>query len=148
MTQEDVMRTVSKGRLIFFALLAVILLLEIFFSDLGSLRRLETVATELGLTPEAERNRLWTLIIFGSMGALGSLLCVAALLRNHSFARVGLPLTVLGVIAYGLYQIVSASTQLAPEWRVPIAFVGFVYAAIGLVAWWVGRGILRQKPAN
>jgi hypothetical protein len=145
MTREDVMRTAARGRLIFFVLLAVVLLLEIFFSDLGSLARLEIVAAELGLTSEAERNRLWTLIIFGSIGTLGSVLCVVALLGKHSLARIGLPLTVLGVIAYGLYQVFSATTQLASEWRLPTAFIGCVYAAIGFVAWWIGHGILKEK---
>lgn len=145
MTREDVMRTANRGRLIFFGLLAVVLLLEILFSDLGSLARLEIVAAELGLTPETERSRLWTLISFGSMGALGSLLCVVALLSSRLVARVGLPLAVLGVTAYGLYQVFSATTQLASEWRLPIAFVGCVYVAIGLVTWWIGRGILEEK---
>jgi hypothetical protein len=145
MTREDVTRSVNRGRLLFFVVLAIILLSELFFSDLGSLQRLETVAEELGLTPEAERNRLWTLIFFGSMAALGSLLCAAAQLSNRSLARIGLPLTVLGLVAYGLYQVVSALTQLAPAWRLPIALVGLVYAAIGVVAWWVGRGLLSEK---
>jgi hypothetical protein len=145
MTQEDVMRSVNRGRLLFFAVLAIILLLEIFFSNLGSLRRLETVATELGLTPDAERNRLLTLIILGGIGAIGSLLCVVALLSNRSLARVGLPLSVFGFVAYGLYQLVSALLQLSPEWRLPIAFVGLVYAALGVLAWWVGRGLLRAR---
>jgi hypothetical protein len=145
MTREDVMLSVNRGRLLFFVLLAVILLLELFFSNLGSLGRLETVAAELGLTPEAERNRLLTLIVLGGIGAVGSLSCVVAQLSNRSLAKVGLPLTVLGLVAYGLYQTISALVQLAPEWRLPIAFVGLVYAAIGVLSWWVGRGLLRKS---
>lgn len=145
MTREDVMRSANRGRLLFFVVLAIILLLELFFSNLGSLGRLETVAAELGLTPEAERTRLLTLIVLGGIGAVGSLLCVVASLGNRSLAKVGLPLTVLGLVAYGLYQIISALVQLAPEWRFLIAFVGLVYAAIGVLAWWVGRGLLRKS---
>jgi hypothetical protein len=55
------------GRLIFFAVLALLLLAEFFFSNVGSLGRLETVAAQLGLTPEAERSRLFILIILDSM---------------------------------------------------------------------------------
>jgi hypothetical protein len=139
------MQRKNLGRLIFFAVLALLLLAELFFSNVGSLGRLEAVAAQLGLTPEAERSRLFVLIILDALGGTGALLCVAALLSNRSLAKIGLPLTVFGFVAYGLYQIISALTQLAPQWRVPIAVVGLVYIAIGIVAWWLGRGLLRTR---
>jgi hypothetical protein len=132
------------GRIIFFGILALLLLAELFFSNLGSLGRLETVAAQLGLTPQAERSRLFILIVLDAVGGVGALLCVAALFGNRSLAKVGLPLTVFGFVAYGLYQIVSALTQLAAQWRMPITIVGLIYIVIGLAAWWVGRGLLRK----
>ncbi len=133
------------GRLIFFAVLAVLVLSELFFSNVGSLGNLETVAAQLGLTPEAERSRLFILILLDAVASIGALVCVVALFGNSSLAKVGLPLTVFGFVAYGLYQIISALTQLAPQWRMPIVVVGLVYIAIGIVAWWLGRGLLRTK---
>ncbi len=138
------MKRADVGRVIFFALLALLLLAELFFSNVGSLGRLETVAAQLGLTPQTERSRLFILIVLDAIGGVGALLCVAALLGNRSLAKIGLPLTVFGFVAYGLYQIVSALTQLAAQWRVPIAIVGIVYVVIGILAWWLGRGILKR----
>jgi hypothetical protein len=56
------------GRLIFFGLLALLMLAELFFSNVGSLGRLEAVAAQLGLTSEAERTRLFILIILDAIG--------------------------------------------------------------------------------
>jgi hypothetical protein len=138
------MKRAKVGRVIFFGILALLLLAELFFSNVGSLGRLETVATQLGLTPEAERSRLIILIILDAIGGVGALLCVAALFGNRALARVGLPLTVFGFVAYGVYQVFSALTQLAAQWRIPITIVGLVYIVIGVAAWWVGRGLLRK----
>jgi hypothetical protein len=132
------------GQLIFFAVLALLLLAELFFSNAGSLGNLETVAAQLGLSPQAERTRLFTLMALDAVGALGALLTVFALLGNRSLAKIGVPLTSLGFIAYGLYQLFSALTQLAPQWRMPISVVGVVYIVIGVVAWLVGRGLISQ----
>jgi hypothetical protein len=139
------MSRATIGRLVFFGLLALLMLAELFFSNIGSLGRLEAVAAQLGLTPAAERTRLFILIILDAVGGIGAIICVTALLGNRSLARTGLPLTVFGFVAYGLYQIVSALTQLAAQWRMPITIVGIVYILIGLAAWQVGRGMLRQK---
>jgi hypothetical protein len=138
------MRGARLGRLIFFAVLALLLLSELFFSNIGSLGRLEAVATQLGLTPAVERTRLFILIALDAIGGIGALLCVVALLGNRSLARIGVPLTTLGFVTYGLYQIVSALTQLAPQWRIPIVIVGLVYLLIGIAAWFVGRSLLNQ----
>jgi hypothetical protein len=138
------MRGARLGRLIFFAVLALLLLVELFFSNVGSLGRLEAVATQLGLSPAAERTRLFILIALDALGGIGALLCVVALLGKPSLARIGVPLTTLGFVAYGLYQIVSALTQLAPQWRIPIVIVGLVYLLIGIAAWFVGRSLLNQ----
>jgi hypothetical protein len=138
------MKRATIGRLIFFVVVALLLLSELFFSNLGSLGRLETVATQLGLSPEAERSRLFILMVLDALGAVGALLCVAALRGKRTLAKVGLPLTIFGFVAYGLYQMISALTQLAAQWRVPITVVGIVYLIIGLAVWWVGRGMLKQ----
>ena len=139
------MTKATLGRLIFFGLLALLMLAELFFSNVGSLGRLEEVAAQLGLTPEAERARLFILILLDAVAGIGALICVMALFGNPSLAKVGLPLTVFGFVAYGLYQLISAFTQLGAQWRTPIASVGLVYIVIGLVAWWIGRGLLRTK---
>ncbi len=137
------MKGKTLGRIIFFAVLTLLLLSELFFSNVGSLGRLEAVATQLGLSPQAERTRLFILIILDAVGGLGAVLTVLALLGNRSLAKLGVPLTVLGFTAYGLYQLFSAFILLAPQWRMPISIVGGVYIAIGLLAWYVGRGLIR-----
>jgi hypothetical protein len=142
------MRGANLGRLIFFAVLALLLLSELFFSNLGSLGRLEAVATQLGLSPAAERTRLFILIALDAVGGVGALLCVIALLGNRSLAKIGVPLTTFGFMAYGLYQIISALTQLAPQWRIAIVMVGLVYLLIGIAAWFVGRSLLAPPPNN
>jgi hypothetical protein len=139
------MTRATIGRLIFFGVLALLMIAELFFSNIGSLGRLEAVAVQLGLTPQAERTRLFILILLDAVGGIGALLCVAALLGNRSLAKIGLPLTVFGFVLYGLYQIVSALTQLGAQWRMPISIVGLVYIAIGVAAWWLGRGLLKAK---
>ncbi len=131
------------GRMIFFAVLALLLLSELFFSNVGSLGRLEAVATQLGLSPVAERTRLFILIILDAMGGLGAILTLLALLGNRSLAKIGLPLTVFAFVAYGLYQLFSALTQLAPQWRMPISIVGVVYIVIGIMAWYLERGLIK-----
>jgi peptidoglycan/LPS O-acetylase OafA/YrhL len=129
------MRGANLGRLIFFAVLALLLLLE-------------AVATQLGLSPAAERTRLFILIALDAVGGVGALLCVIALLGNRSLAKIGVPLTTFGFMAYGLYQIISALTQLAPQWRIAIVMVGLVYLLIGIAAWFVGRSLLAPPPNN
>jgi hypothetical protein len=136
------MRGARLGRLIFFAVLALLLLSELVFSNIGSLGRLEAVAAQLGLSPSAERTRLFILIALDALGGIGALLCVVALLGNRSLARIGVPLTTFGFVAYGLYQIITALTQLAPQWQIPIVIVGLVYLLIGIAAWFVGRSLL------
>jgi hypothetical protein len=138
------MKGKTLGRLIFFSVLALLLLAELFFSNVGSLGNLESVASQLGLSPQAERTRLFTLIALDAVGAIGALLCVFAILGNRALAKIGLPLTVLGFVGYGLYQMFSAVVQLAPQWRVPINIVGVVYIVIGLLAWYLGRGLIAR----
>jgi hypothetical protein len=136
------MKNKSLGRIIIFAVLALLLLSKLLFSNIGSLGRLEVVATQLGISPAAEQTRLFILII---LDALGAVLTVLALLGNRSLAQTGIALTVFGFVAYGLYQLFSALTQLAPQWRIPISIVGVVYVAIGLLAWYVGRGLIHRN---
>jgi hypothetical protein len=137
------MKGKSLGRMIFFAVLALLLLSELFFSNVGSLGNLTAIATQLGLSPQAERTRLFILIAFDAIGGLGAILTVLALLGNRSLAGLGVPLAALGFIGYGLYQVFSAFTQLAPQWRMPISIVAVVYIAIGIIAWYVGRGLIK-----
>jgi len=132
-------------RLIFFFLIALLLLSELWLSNLGSLtNNLEGMAALMGLSVAAERVRLFILIGLDALGGGGALLALAGyLLDRPALRRVGVLLTTLGLVLYGGYQLGSALTQLTPELRPTMALIGVVYAVIGIVAWRIG-----MRPAS
>jgi len=134
-------------RLIFFFLIALLLLSELWLSNLGSLtNNLEGMAALMGLSVAAERVRLFILIGLDALGGGGALLALAGyLLDRPALRRVGVLLTTLGLVLYGGYQLGSALTQLTPELRPTMALIGVVYAVIGIVAWRIG---MRPAPQD
>ncbi len=129
-------------RLIFFGLLALIALSELFFSNLGTLNGdMAGVASMLGLTVQQERTRLLILIALDAIAGIGAVLAIIGAARTDSanLFQYGASLCALGFFAYGIYQLFAALTQLSDAVRAPVAIVGVIYAAIGIVVWFVGR---------
>ena len=132
------------SRALFFAIIGVLMLSELVFSNLGTLGgNLEATAQNLGLSVGAERTRLLILILLDGVAGVGALLALWALLRPTSahLGQIGVQLATGGLIGYGLYQLGSALFQLAPKWKGPIVGVGLTYIVLGLAAWWIGRGL-------
>jgi hypothetical protein len=127
-------------RSLFFAAIALLMLAELWFSNLGSLtNNLEGTAALMGLTVAAERNRLLILIALDALAAIGALLAlIGCLLDRIALRRVGAMIAALGLLLYGLYQLGAALTQLPPELRATIALIGVIYMGIGVVTWVVG----------
>ncbi|MEM7347435.1 MAG: hypothetical protein AAF485_24615 [Chloroflexota bacterium] len=128
-------------RIIFFAVIALLLLSELVFSNIGSFGNIEAVAEQLGLTVAAERVRLYILILFDAIGGVGALLALWGLFRSEaaSTLRLGVLLTTIGLVGYGVYQFFSALFQLGDAFRIPIMIVGVVYAGLGIVTWTTNR---------
>ncbi|MEZ4737046.1 MAG: hypothetical protein R3E79_58960 [Caldilineaceae bacterium] len=139
------MKRGTVPRLIFFFLIALLLLAELWLSNLGSLtNNLGGRAALMVVCVAAERVRLLILIGLAALGGGGALLALTGyLLDRPALRRVGVLLTTLGLVLYGGYQLVSALTQLTPELRPTMALIGVVYAAIGIVAWRIG-----MRPAS
>jgi hypothetical protein len=127
-------------RSLFFAAIALLMLAELWFSNLGSLtNNLEGTAALMGLSVAAERNRLLILIALDALAAIGAILAFSGcVLDRIALRRVGAMIAALGLLLYGLYQLGAALTQLAPELRATIALIGVIYMGIGVVTWVVG----------
>jgi len=128
-------------RFVFFGIIALLLLSELFFSNIGSLGNIEEVAQQVGLTVAAERTRLYMLIFFDAVGGLGALWALVTLWRNESLpaGHASVWVTAVGLVGYGLYQFGSAIFQLGADFRVPVMIVGVVYAGLGIAAWATNR---------
>lgn len=132
----------------FYAAIALIMLSELFLSNVGTLiGDLEGTAAMLGLSPEDERNRLLILIVLDAIAGEGALLALWGLLRPNArmIGRFGAWQTAAGLLAYGAYQVYSALLVLAPEWRTPILGVGVLYMLIGALALRLGRPLMAAR---
>ena len=138
------MRPRPTLRIVFYAVIALLMLAELFLSNIGSLLNLEATAKMLGLSPDAERGRLFILIVFDALAGIGGLLAIWSLLRPSTAepGRVGAWMVVAGLLLYGIYQVYSALFVLGPAWQAGILGVGITYALIGLAAWWIGRPLM------
>lgn len=127
-------------RILFFALIALLMVAELWFSNLGSLtNNLEGTAALMGLSVATERTRLLILIALDAVAALGALIALIGCLRDRTtMRRVGTLIAALGLLLYGLYQLGSALTQLSPELRGTIVLIGLIYIGIGAITWIVG----------
>ena len=138
------MRPRPTLRIVFYAVIALLTLAELFLSNIGSLLNLEATARMLGLSPDAERSRLFVLIVFDALAGIGGMLAIWSLLRPSAaeLGRIGAWMVVAGMLLYGIYQVYSALFVLAPAWQAGILGVGITYALIGLAAWRIGRPLM------
>lgn len=135
-------------RIIFFALITITLFSEMVFSNIGTLNGdLAGTARTLGLSVDAERQRLLILILLDAVAGIGAVIAlVGALTKRANVLRAGGAMCAIGLVAYGLYQIIAALTQLGPDLRVPVMFAGALYLLIGIMAWLIGRAGMRPLP--
>jgi hypothetical protein len=137
------------GRVIFFGFIAILMLSELLTSNLYSLiGPLDATAEIMGISVSAERNRLIILIILDLIPGVGAVLAVRGL-RNSRAARIGgtgVILTTIGMLAYGGYQF-WAATYLLGEMLAFVKAVGVVYAALGVIAWFVGVDLRRARSS-
>lgn len=131
---------VMLPRMIFFAIIALLLFAELWFSNVGTLtNNLEGIAALMGLSAAAERWRLILLIILDAIGGVGAVLAFCGCLLDRAMLRrVGAVIATVGLVLYGLYQLYAAVTQLPPELRTTIGLIGFIYIGVGVVTWIVG----------
>jgi hypothetical protein len=135
-------------RIIFFGLIAITLFSEMIFSNIGTLNG-DTAGTAqmLGLSVEAERQRLLILIMLDAVGGIGAVIAIiGAVTGRLNLLRAGGAMCAIGLMAYGLYQLFAAFVQLGPELRAPIIMVGVLYMLIGIMAWLLGRAGVRVQP--
>jgi hypothetical protein len=131
-------------RILFYAIVALLMLAELFLSNIGSLLNLEATAIMVGLTPDNERARLLTLMVFDALAGIGAILVLWVLFGRRAavFGRTGAWMVVAGMLLYGIYQIYSALFVLAPEWQPSILGVGLTYTLVGIAAWRIGRPLI------
>ena len=99
-------------------------------------------AALIGITPAAEGVRLMILSVLALGIAISAALVVLGLVRRSSWAARVVVITAALFALYGLYQVVSAATQLGKN-QMGVVVAGVVYASIGALAAWLGR-----KAAN
>jgi hypothetical protein len=135
----------QRSRLIYFAFIAILMLSEMFTSNLYSLIGPLQVTSELmGVSVAVERVRLVILIVLDAVPGAGAILAIWSY-RSSGAARagrIGVILTTFGLLAYGCYQFWSATYQLG-NMQGFVQLVGVVYATLGIAAWFVGAD-LRQ----
>lgn len=134
-------------RIVFFGLIAITLFSELIFSNVGTLNGdLTGTAQMLGLSVDAERQRLLILIMLDAVAGIGAVIALAGTVTGRlNLLRAGGMLCAIGLVAYGLYQIIAALTQLGPALRVPVIVAGGLYMLIGMMAWMIGRAGMRPQ---
>lgn len=127
-------------RIIFFAMITLLLFAELWFSNLGALNNsVELMAALMNLDLQSIRQRLAILILLDAIGGVGALAALlGCLLDRAMLRRAGAMVAAIGLISYGLYQLFAAFVQLPPQLRPTIGLIGVIYVGIGIVAWIVG----------
>lgn len=105
---------------------------------------LEKTAEIMGVSVSLERTRLIILIVLDAIPGIGALFAIQGFRRTEAsrVGGIGVIATTLGMLAYGCYQLWSATFQLG-NMQGFVKLVGVVYATLGIVAWFVG-GDLRK----
>ena len=137
----------TRTRIIYFAFIAILMLSEMITSNLWSLvGPLADTAGLMGVSVEVERIRLIILIVLDAIPGVGAVLAIRAYRHPDSAGtgRIGVIMTVFGMLAYGCYQFWSATSQLG-NMQGFVKLVGIVYALLGVVAWFIGRDLLEDR---
>ncbi len=128
-----------------YGVLALLLLSELWFSNIGAFATLAETAELWGLSVPASRIRLYILIVLDVVGGGGAIIAIVGLLlRNVDLTKRGMSISFAGTLLYGGYQIFSAFFQLAPMWLGAIIIVGIIYSLFGLLARFLGNIAIEQ----
>lgn len=139
----------KRSRMIYFGILAVLMLSEMITSNFYSLVwPLKETAEIMGVSVSVERIRLIILIFLDAVPGAGALMAIHGYRRTEArrVGRLGVIVTTFGMLAYGCYQFWSATFQLG-NMQGFVQLVGVVYALLGFAAWFIG-GDLRQGLAS
>ena len=135
----------KRGRKIYFGFIALLMLSEMVTSNMYSLLGpLESTADIMGVSVSVETVRLMILIVLDAVPGLAAVIAYMAYKNGDAAGngRIAVTLTALGMIAYGVYQFLSATFQLG-NMQSFVQLVGVVYATLGIVAWFVGGDLRR-----
>lgn len=126
---------------LFYLLIAAIALFELFLGNLFTLAfNLAPAAREAGLAPQTEAVRLVLLAILDAAAGIGALAASEAVRRGDvKLLKKASLVAFAGFAGYGAYQLLSAWLLLTPEFRLPAALIGVVYAILGGLAFAFGR---------
>ncbi|MCA9988869.1 MAG: hypothetical protein KDE09_03635 [Anaerolineales bacterium] len=141
------MSSARQARILFFSLLAGLMLAELLFRNAGALLfNLEGSAAELGLSPGSQQIRLFLLILLDGIAGGGAILAALAYWRREyaDLGRVGVYLATGGLIAHGTYQFLVGAFQVADSGRI-ILFIGIFYFLLGIATTRAGDRLLGSK---
>lgn len=138
----------NRGRIIYFGFIALLMLSEMITSNFYSLVwPLEETAVIMGVTVAVECIRLIILIILDAIPGVGAVFAMQGYRRIESrrAGRIGVIVTTYGMLAYGIYQFLSATFQLG-NMRGFVMLVGVVYSLLGVAAWFIGADLRKAEP--
>ena len=128
-----------------YGVLALLLLSELWFSNVASFAIIAETAEARGLSISAERMRLYISIVLDAIGGGGAIIVILGLLaKSVNLTKRAIAISFAGTLLYGGYQFFLAMFQLAPHWRGATIIVGVIYILFGLLARFLGNIAIEQ----
>ena len=136
----------KRWRILYFSFIALLMTSENIGNVYTLLAGLEKTAELMGLSVQDERTRILILIVLDAIPTIGALLALWAY-KNPAkikLGRIGVGLTINGLLAYGCYQFWAATTMLEfmPTMH---KLIGIFYGLLGIVAWYAGSDLRERK---
>lgn len=137
-------------RMLFFVLVAVMMLYDLFFNNLSALISrggLAYTATDFDITLAQAQQRLIIQSILSATAGVGALMAAQGY-QNPTW-RIGLPgvyIATLGLIAYGLFNIASGLWIIQSILRTPVMLTGGTYLVLAGGTWYAGKGLREGRP--
>jgi hypothetical protein len=101
-------------------------------------------AATIGLSLEAESTRLIILTVLALLVVITALATVVGLVTRATWSMLAARVTGGAFVLYGVYQVISALTQLTKN-QMGVSIAGVVYALIGGLAVWIGTRASRAS---
>ena len=133
---------------LYFGFLAVLMLSEMFASNLSSvLFQVDNAAAVFGMSVEATWHHMSMLAVLDAIPGLGGVLVVWAIRHDNAWfiGRIGLVMTVTGMLAYGGYQVWFSMLGITTI-DIFLRTLGVTYMMFGIVAAWLGRSVPQLAP--
>ena len=141
-----------RGKKIYFGFIALIMLSELFTSNLYSLfGNLENTAEIMGVTVLEERIRLYILIVLDLVAGGGAVLAVIGYSNpsRAALGRIGVIMASIGMVVYGCYQFWAGTFQLGSESMQNLTrTVGIIYPLLGVGAWFAGSELRNTRNGD